>query len=203
MEMDMEMDMEVDMEVDSDTPDNSLLTLAGIPDIQEHQIPGRYCIPEDHRVLHSAPQLAEQFLPEHATSDHVSEHVTEDGLVEACSSSARSIHNSAHSTHSSVHSALSSDQGGSESREPSDDADSGVLCQSSTGQFTYIRYCVFLRRQISRRRVRPSFNCSSCFLILLCSHLYSICPRSWRPQLWQLHFVEPREGNADQQSGKV
>ncbi|KAL5260137.1 hypothetical protein ACHWQZ_G010301 [Mnemiopsis leidyi] len=106
----------LDVEEEEDSPNASLVTLAGIPDIPELQIPEVSCIPENKMALHSAPCLSDLESHQHSTPD-LTDGLTVDEMDSAPSSE--------HSAPSSVHS-------GAESREPSDDADSGVLCQSST-----------------------------------------------------------------------
>lgn len=114
----------LDVEEEEDSPNASLVTLAGIPDIPELQIPEVSCIPENKMALHSAPSLSDLESHQHSTPD-LTDGLTVDDVD--------SVPSSEHSAPSSVHSVA-------ESREPSDDADSGVLCQSSTGQFNF---CLF------------------------------------------------------------
>ena len=114
----------LEIESEEDSPNASLVTLAGIPDIPELQIPEVSCIPENKMTLQSAPCLSDLESHQHSTPDLQET----DGLVVDEVDSAPS---SVHSAPSSVH---------SESREPSDDADSGVLCQSSTGKFLFCQF---------------------------------------------------------------
>ena len=109
----------LEIESEEDSPNASLVTLAGIPDIPELQMPEVACIPENKMALQSAPCLSDLESHQHSTPDL---HETDGLAVDEMDSAPSSVH--------------------SESREPSDDADSGVLCQSSTGKFIFCQFYI-------------------------------------------------------------